>query len=190
MRKLMLGMVVLLGFSMAAQAAGTTTNRWLHVRVVDSKEGETVNVNVPLSMAEMVLPAINQKDFHGGRITIDDADMKDVNLPMLLDAIRNAPDNEFVTVKSADEDVRVAKEGGNLIVRVRENADKSGKDDERVDVTVPMRVVTALIAKGQNQLDLNAALRELETLGDTTLVTVNEATETVRIWVDSQNTSN
>jgi hypothetical protein len=190
MRKLILAMLFVIGFSAAAHAAGAGEGRWLHVRVVDSGGGETVNVNVPLSMAEMVLPAINQKNFHGGKISIDDADVQDVNLPMLLDAIRNAPDNEFVTVKSADEDVRVAKEGGNLIVRVRESAGKSGKEGERVDVTIPMRVVTAMIAKGEHELDLNAALRELETLGDTTLVTVNEATETVRIWVDSRNASN
>lgn len=190
MRKLMLGLIFVIGFSAAAHAATPKPDRCLHVRVVDSTQGETVNVNVPLSMAEMVLPAINKNNFHGGKISIDETGMHDVDLPVLLNALRDAPDNEFVTVKSAEEDVRVAKQGGNLIVRVREAAGKSGKEAERVDVTIPMRVVSAMMAKGENQLDLNAALRELETLGDTTLVTVNEATETVRIWVDSLNTSN
>lgn len=188
MRKAILGLMFVVGFSAAAHAAGGDA-RWLHVRVVDSNEGQTVNVNVPISMAEMVLPAINQKQFHGGKISISDSTVNDVNLPMLLDALRNAPDNEFVTVKSNDEDVRVAKQGGNLVVHVRENG-KNGKDAEKVDVTVPMRVVNAMLANGAHELDLNAALKELESLGDTTLVTVNEATETVRIWVDSHNSSN
>lgn len=190
MRKLMFAGLFVVGLSAVAQGGTSAPDRWIHVRVVDSGQGETVNVNVPLSMAEMVLPAINQKDFHAGKISIGQADMHDVDLPMLLNALRDAPDNEFVTVKSSDEDVRVAKQGGNLVVHVRESAGKSGKGNEHVDVTIPMRVITAMVAKGEHELDLNAALRELETLGDTTLVTVNEDTETVRIWVDSRNNSN
>jgi len=37
-------------------------DRWLHVRVISSDaKGETVRVNVPLELAEKVLPAINKK---------------------------------------------------------------------------------------------------------------------------------
>ncbi len=40
----------------------------------------------------------------------------------ILDAIRTTPDNEFVTVKEKDQDVRVAKSNGNLVVHVRDRA--------------------------------------------------------------------
>jgi hypothetical protein len=99
------------------KAAGPT-ERYLHVRVQDSKEGESVSVNVPLSMAAAILPTVNKGKLHNGVVHIDNAEMNDIDVKALLEAIRNAPDNEFVSVKQKDEDVRVAKQGGNLIVHV------------------------------------------------------------------------
>jgi hypothetical protein len=180
-QKIVLGVFILLGFSAITQAR--PAERWLHVRVIDnSGQGETVNVNMPLSMAEKVLPAINQGDLHNGKITTN-LHMEDVDLATILDALRTAPDNEFVTVQSKDENVRVAKVNDNLVVHVVE----SGKDGEHVDVTIPMRVINALVAKGTHEMDLTAAIHEMEQMGDATLVTVQEATESVRIWIDSSN---
>ena len=43
-------------------------DRWLHVRVVSTdSNGESVSVNVPLELAEKVLPAINKNQLHGGK---------------------------------------------------------------------------------------------------------------------------
>ena len=113
-------------------------------------------------------------------------DLNDVDVRAILDAIRTAPDNEFVTVKEKDQDVRVAKSNGNLIVHVRD----TGKGGQKVDVTVPMKVVDALLSTAkQNELDVAAALQALSEEGDALLVTVQDATQHVRIWVDSRNTS-
>lgn len=176
----------------AATVAGTATSvlaapaeRYLHIKVDDPTKGESVNVNVPLSMAEKILPTVNKGSLHNGHITIGKADLNDVDMRTILDALRTAPDNEFVTVKEKDEDVRVAKLNGNLIVHVRE----SGKDGEKVDVTVPMKVMDALFATAkENELDVAAALHALSDAGDAILVTVQDATQHVRIWVDSRNT--
>lgn len=71
---------------------------------------------------------------------------------------------------------------GNLIVHV---LDKS-KDGEKVDVTIPMKVVDALFSTAKdNELDIAAAIRALSDAGDAVLVTVQDATEHVRIWIDS-----
>jgi hypothetical protein len=106
-----------------AGRAQTHGDRWLHVRVVSSDaKGETVCVNVPLEMAQMVLPAINQKELHGGKVTIDKFDTNGVDLRALMDAVRKAKDGEFVTVNSKDQDVRVAKQGGYLVVHVTDNS--------------------------------------------------------------------
>src|SRR6266851_1884487 len=49
-------------------------DRWLHVRVISSDaKGETVRVNVPLELAEKVLPAIHQERIHDGKLKIDNA---------------------------------------------------------------------------------------------------------------------
>lgn len=167
-------------------AAAASSDRYLHVKVDDAKNGESVNVNLPLAMAQQILPTINRGELHDGRVTISDSSLNGVDVHALLDAIRTAPDNEFVTIKSNDSDVRVAKSNGNLIVHVR---DKSN-GDSKVDVTVPMKVVDALFSTAkQNELDVAAALRALSEAGDTLLVTVQDATQHVRIWVDSRATT-
>jgi Zn-dependent alcohol dehydrogenase len=164
-------------------AAAASNDRYLHVKVEDPKNGESVNVSLPLAMAQKILPTINRGELHDGRVTISDASLNGVDVRALRDAIRTAPDNEFVTVKSNDSDVRVAKSNGNLIVHVRDKTN----GDAKVDVTVPMKVVDALFSTAKNnELDVAAALRALSEAGDTLLVTVQDAAQQVRIWVDSR----
>ncbi len=59
-----IGMIcVLAGMVASAPAAmAGPTERYLHVKVEDASKGESVNVNVPLSMAEKILPTINKGD--------------------------------------------------------------------------------------------------------------------------------
>jgi hypothetical protein len=182
--------VFFLAASMASSAAvpvfAAPPERYLHVRVLDSKQGESVNVNVPLSLAEKILPTINKGELHNGHVTVGKMDMDGVDVRGILDAIRTTPDNEFVSVKQKDQDVRVAKSNGNLIVHVINH----DKDNEKVDVTVPLKVVDALFSTAKdNELDIAAALRTLSDAGDALLVTVQDATQHVRIWVDSKGDS-
>lgn len=180
----------------AAQAqaqAQAASDKWLHVRVIEEGEsGETVRVNLPLALAEAILPSIKVKHFDKGKVKIEDhmrAHIEEVDLRAILDAVKNAQDGEFVTVESRQKDnVRVAKRGGYLLVEVREK-DKDGKDREKVDVKVPMTVVEALLSGGKDELDILAAVRALARHGDTELVSVQDSKTTVRVWVDSKNTS-
>jgi hypothetical protein len=102
----------------ASAAASDTHDRWLHVRVVNTEDkNETVRVNIPLDLAEKVLPTINKDRLHNGKVRIDEAQIHgDVDLHALMEAIRSSKDGEYVTVQGTDNDVRVAKEGGQLIV--------------------------------------------------------------------------
>jgi ribonuclease HI len=170
---------------MATAVPAAPAERYLHIKVDDPSKGESVNVNVPLSMAEKILPTVNKGSLHNGHVTIGKADLNDLDVRAILDALRTAQDNEFVTVKEKDQEVHVAKSNGNLIVHVRE----TGKDGQKVDVTVPMKVVDALLSTAkENELDVAAALHALSDAGDALLVTVQDATQHVRIWVDSRNT--
>src|SRR5580700_8647414 len=174
------GLTALVGSALAAPA-----EEYLHVNVQDPTNDGNVNVNVPLSMAEKILPAINNHDLHDGKVSIHSAELNGLDVPALLDAVRTAPDNEFVTVKDKDSDVRVAKANGNIIVHV---IDKKNKG-QTVDVTVPLQVVDALFSTAKNdELDVTAALRALSDAGDVLLVTVQGSSEKVRVGVDSRNT--
>ena len=172
-----------LALAVTAAAVAAPKDHYLHIKVDDPAKGESVNVNVPLSMAEKILPTVNRGNLHQGRVTISNEDMNGADLRTILDAIRTAPDNEFVTVKQHGQDVRVAKLNGNLVVHVRE----AGEDGHNVDITVPMKVVDALFSTAKkDELDVAAALHALAEAGDTLLVSVHDATQHVRIWVDSR----
>jgi hypothetical protein len=186
---LLSAMVVLAGASAAFGQSGSAKDRWLHVRVINSdNKGETVRVNIPLELAENVLPTINKNHLHNGKVTIDQAHMNDVDVHALLNAIRTAKDGEYVTVQGTDQDVRVAKEGGRLLVHVKDNnGSKSNKSN--VDIKIPMHVIDALFSAGKDELDIVAGLHALASLGDTELVSVKSDESTVRVWMDSKNSS-
>jgi hypothetical protein len=171
--------------ALAVPAVAAPAEKYLHVKVEDATKDESVHVNVPVAMAAQILPAINSHGLHDGKITMHQAEMNGIDVRALMDALRTAPDNEFVTVKEKDSDVRVAKANGNIIVHV---IDKSNKD-QKVDVTVPIKIVDALFDTAKNdELDIAAALRALNDAGDVLLVTVQDSTQKVRVWVDSRNT--
>jgi hypothetical protein len=171
---------------MVASAMAAPTERYLHVKVEDAKDGESVKVNLPLSVAEKILPTISKGNLHEGRVTIGHADLNGIDIKALLEAIRTTPDNEFVTVTQKDQDVRVAKSNGNFIVHVRSHE----KGNENVDVTIPMKVVDALFSTAKDdEVDVIAALHALSDAGDALLITVQDASQHVRIWVDSRGTT-
>jgi hypothetical protein len=165
----------------------STHDRWLHVRVTNpGRNEESVRVNVPLELAEKVLPTINKDRLHSGRVRFDDIDCHGVDLRALLDAVRTSKDGEFVTVQNKDSDVRVAKRNGTLFVHVFE---KNRPKKSEVEVKIPMRVVDALLSAGKDELDLVAGLHALSAQGDTELVSVKDEENTVRVWLDSKNVS-
>lgn len=174
-------------------AAGQTsapakTERWLHVRVINTDDkNETVRVNIPLDLAESVLPTISKERLHNGKVTFDEAHMKDLDLKALLNAVRNAKDGEYVTVQSADQDVRVAKQGGHFLVHVKDKSKGDHGKRSEVEVKIPMHVIDALFSAGKDELDIVAALHALSLQGDTELVSVKADDSTVRVWLDSKN---
>ena len=91
----------------------------------------------------------------------------------LLNAMRTAKDGEYVTVQSADQDVRVAKEGGRLAgARERQDKGQQGQVRSEVEIKIPMHVIDALFSAGKDELDIVAALHALALQGDTELVSV------------------
>ncbi len=177
-----------------AQSTSSTTplpkgERWLHVRVIcNDAKGETVRVNVPLELAEKVLPAVNHDRLHDGKVKIDSAHVEEVDLRALVDAIRTAKDGEYVTVQGNENDVRVAKESNHLIIHVVDKG-KDGSKNSQVEIKVPMKVIDALLSAGKDELDLVAALHALGAQGDTELVSVKDRENTVKVWLDSKNVS-
>lgn len=169
----------------ATVVAAAPPEHYLHVKVDGKNTKELVRVNMPLSLIEKIIPAINQNQFHNGRIEVGDFHTNDVDIRAILNAVTSAPDGEFVTVQKPDCNIRVAKENGQMIVHIinKENGEKA-------DVTVPLAVAQALAsATNDHQFNVEGAIEALDRAGERTLVTITDNDETVRVWIDSQNTS-
>ena len=169
-------------FSLSSSAA---SDKWLHVRVENNgPRGERVNVNLPLDLIERMLPLISVDDLRGGKLELDD-ELGGIDLRELAVALRDAPDADFVTVQSDDQNVRVSKEGDYLLIRVEERGRNSS---EKVRVRLPLAVVDALVGGNPHELDLVAALHALSEYADETLVDIESDDGSVRVWIDSSET--
>ena len=194
---LIAGALALMPISGSAQNSAKSSDtasrdRWLHVRVdnPDSKD-EIVRVNIPLELAEKILPTIDKDQFHQGHVKIDHFDCNGVDFPALMSAVRDAKDGEFVTVQSKEQDVRVAKQNNYFLVHVVDKEGSKNKDAKHstVEVKIPMKVVDALFSGKKDEVDLVAGLHALALQGDTELVSVKDHDQTVRVWLDSKNVS-
>jgi hypothetical protein len=169
----------------ATAALAAPPEHYLHVRVDGMNTNELVRVSIPLSLAEKVIPAIHHGQLRDGKVQMGNFQTDCADLRAILDAVKSAPDGEFVTVQEPDSNVRVAKKRGQLIVHV---IDKN--DGQKVEVTIPWEVAQALAsATNQRQLNIKAAIEALDRAGDTTRIIVSDHDETVRVWIDSRDTA-
>ena len=161
--------------------AAAAQDRWLHVRVQDSgPDDESININMPLSAVEGMLSGSEIGKLHHGRIHLGDhADLDGIDLRDVLKALQDAPDSEFVTIRSRSDSVRVAKEDGYLLVNVDE------KNGDRVRVRVPMEVVDVLLEAEETEIDVSRVLEALAVLDGTDLISVDSDDTRIRIWIDS-----
>jgi hypothetical protein len=167
---------VILGLAMIAGPAAAS-EQWLHVRVIDDEpHGEKINVNLPLSMIEAFLPMIESEGLSYSEIDWHAGEIHGINLHEFLEALQDAPDTNFVTLRSDHEDVRVAKENGFIVVHVDD-------DDEHVRVRLPIGVVEAALGE-DGDLDLVAALRRMADFDGGDLITVESDRESIRVWID------
>jgi hypothetical protein len=199
-------------FGLPALLAATVAaaEPWLHVKVVESgDDAETVRINLPLSLVQAMIPLMDaagteegddeadaartgaavdresRSKHHHGSLRIKHYDMSPAEMRALLEAIRRAEDGEYVAVDGVDEKVRVNKSGGYFVIDV----DDHGEDHEQVKVRMSLAVLDALLSGGTDELNLEAAARELRNHSGEDLVSVVSDDETVRIWIDDSKSS-
>lgn len=176
-----------LGLGALQARAADTDNLWIHIRVLDAKDGR-VSINLPISVVERmgnVMPSDTGAK-GGGRLRFNDEDITVSELREIWADLRKHPDATFISVDEADTKVRVAKIAGNLVVRAHEKG--SGRD-EQVEMKIPGAVVDALLSAPGEQLNMGAAMKALARQGEGEIVTVTGDGETVRIWIDASSES-
>ena len=171
--------LVITGLLLAASAMAEEPMRWLNVNVQEHGDQTTVKVRVPINLVRTVMSAVKTDDFDAGVVRLDMDDAQ-VDWPKLLEAIKTAPDGDFVTVEAPDAHVEISKKAGTIHIRVTE------KEDEKahVNVTLPADLIAALTVDEQNRLDLRPILDRLAELPTGDLVTVQSSDADVRVWIE------
>ncbi len=158
---------------------------WIHVHVQEQGDKATkVQVNLPLALVEAaagVMPRDMGDHIRGGKIQLKNADISVADLRRVWQELRAAGNAEFVTVEEKDQRVRIARDGGQILIHVD---DLSGKRS-KVRVTVPLEVVDALLEGEGSQLNLEAAIKRLQTKRGE-LIQVEDGDTHVRIWIDER----
>ncbi len=174
-------------FLSAVVLKSASTERWIHVRVQNVKGvSGNVSINLPIELASVALPSIPDQEHHGNfhlQGSVNGADLRAV-----LNAVGRSHDGVFVDVDRGDKQVRVAKSGRNLLIRIADRPGAPRHLDKTVTIKVPVAVVRAMLTKDSDKLDVGAGIRALAREGDLD-VTVNNEKETVRVWTDTRTTA-
>ena len=170
-----------------AQSASESGARpWLHVRVSERGDAAaSVNVNLPLSAVEAVVALLPDRVMSRGRMRLHrDHELSVSDLRTLWDAVRDTEDGEFVSIDHDDGQVRVARSGDVIQIRI-DGRDDDDDDAKSVRVEIPVDVVDALLSGDGDTLNLVGAIERLkERRGD--LVRITDGDERVHIWIDEE----
>ena len=169
--------LVVLLFSSSAVLA---QQQWLHVKVLNARDTERVNINIPLQLVETVLPLLDDDEFRGGRIRIGGDDLKVAKMRRIWQELKSQGDFQMANIQSDDTEVNISLEGNFLIVKSTEGSEKE------VNVQVSAEVVDALLSGSDDELNVLAAVEALKRSESKELIYVKDGDTTVNIWIDSQ----
>ena len=101
-------------------ASDLSATPWLHVRVSErGDDSASVNVNLPLSAVEAVVALLPDRVMSRGRMRLHrDHELSVSDLRTLWDAVRDAGDSEFVSIDRDDTQIRVARSGDVIQIRI------------------------------------------------------------------------
>ena len=182
--------LILTGVGLAALVAlpaiAAAATPWIHIRVDEPEKQSKVSVNLPLSVVEVALEAAPEMiESHGDLHLGENHKLHIETARKVWKELSAVGDAELVTAESEDENVRVMRKGDLVQVFVDKKG-KEGEGDEEVRIEVPVALVDAILSGEGEEINLKAALTELQNQRGN-IVTVREKGTSVRIWIDEQN---
>ena len=153
---------------------------WMRVQVNDQGGEHTkVRVNLPLSLIEVVVDSIDRREFmaelEGKHPSLD--------IPKLWRQIRGMEGDEFVTVESDQEHIRVWKDKDFFRINVR--AEKS--EEASVEVQIPLVVMDYLFDNlKEKTFSFQEMVEKLRGHLPLTLVQARHGEEHVKIWLEEE----
>ena len=180
MRRSVVGLVLAAAVAAPASLWAQAKTPWIHVRVEEPRKESKVSVNVPMTVAMAALSLAPEKVASGGRVHLGDGcrGPSVAELRRMWKELRATGDAEIVSVEDKTQTVKVARVGDRIRVRVDDPS-----REEAVNVEVPVTAVDALFSGESEDLNLRAALEELQKLRGE-VVRVDDKNSKVRIWID------
>jgi hypothetical protein len=106
------------------------SQQWLLVNV-DTHGPDGVNLYIPVPMG-LVYPSLHFIPEEARVIEIpEEVSLNREAMLQMVDVIRDCPDGDFVRVETRTENVRIAKEGSDILVLVQ-------TEEENVDIRIPL----------------------------------------------------
>ncbi len=175
-------MVVGFGATVGTQAAQQGPESWIHIEI-DREGDDHVNLNLPLAAIEAALALAPESIVRDGQLQLGQQQVPVAVIRGMWQELRSVGDAEFATIQHEGNDVRIAREGETILVRVS-NEDDDGED---VRVEIPVPVVDALLSGDGDMLNIRAAIQELSTMRGE-MVRVIAANNNIRVWIDESPT--
>ena len=105
--------------ALAGDKGNTSNGPWIHIEVREHDgDGATVNVNLPISLADVALKMAQEKSGDRSHFRFEGEDFTVEDMREMWAEVRRAGDAEFVTVKDGDETVSVSRRGESVFVNV------------------------------------------------------------------------
>ena len=178
-----------LGLALALTCAGTTAPAmaasdsadtiWLRIEVTsDGADHPKVKVNLPLSLIEVVVDSIDKREF----MSEIENEHPSLDIPKLWKSIRKMDENEFLTVETDDENVRVWKDADLFRISVQE----AGREKANIQVKIPLAIMDYIFSSKSETFDFQEIVSQLRGDLPLTLVTVDHDDEKVKIWLEEK----
>lgn len=165
-----------LALGTAAQASAHDDLIWLRVEVSSEESGTNIKVRLPLSLMEVVIESLGSGNILDG-ITHHHGE---IDIRSIWTSIRDMEGDDFVTIETDGESVRVWKDGYFLRIDVEE-ADTG----TQVEVKLPYELLDYLF-ESEGDFSFQDMVETLRGQLPLTLVKVDGPNETVRIWVEEE----
>lgn len=161
-----------------AQAASSDSVIWMRIEAnhPDSDKGH-VKVNLPLSMIEVVVDSIDKRDF----MSELERDHPSLDIPKIWKELRKMDVDEFITVESDKENVKVFKDSDYFRISVTEQ----GYDEPNIEVKLPLDLMD-YVFENHKEWDFQELVGKLRGHLPLTIVTAKHEGADVKIWLEEK----
>lgn len=179
-----LALAALMTAAAGIQAAGAAQDDesdiiWMRVEITkEGNENPAVKVNLPLSLIEVVVDSIDKREF----MAQIEKEHPKLNIPKLWRSIRRMDGEDFLTVETENEHIRVWKDQDLFRISVREEK----ADQANIQVKIPLAIMDYLFESRDGSFSFQDLVGELRGHLPLTLVTVDKDDERIRIWLEER----